>query len=288
METINNNIFDLIDKDVFKIIVDKLSIEDKINLWSIPSKKIRKYLKIYEINEEEIKSKESYYLKYKDTDLFSELKVYDCNVFIDLTKYQYLERIDMKRLSQDHIDSFECLPNLKQLSIVGCKKITNLNNLKSLIHLEAYALTKLGNNPKVDFDSSVFCKLKLQVLNVGFNPYVKDISCLKPSLKKLFCASSGLNQEAIEGFDLILIDCNNSDEIKDLTKMKNLKCANISGTCGVDQKGILGLDLVSLLMRNNNNIYDIRWMKNLKFLDMMENHTLKIDEMGLNINRILK
>ena len=108
-------------------------------------------------------------------------------------------------ISQTEIDIFEKLPNLKRLCVVDCGKITNLNNLKSLEHLEAFANTSLGNNPKNMFDTNVFNKLKLKILNVSYNSYVSDISFLNSSLKVLYCADCKLDQKAISCFDLVAI-----------------------------------------------------------------------------------
>lgn len=277
-----NNIkfFDIINKDILGVIAEELSYKDKFTLWTLSPEVsvIKEGLKIYEIDQNKHTNALDHAIDYLDTPLFSNLKIYRFDKFIDLTKFEYLEHISIAGLTQKEVDTFVNLPNLKRLCVSACKTITNLNHLKSVIHLEAITATKLGNDPNNLFDVSVFDKLKLVALNVSYNPYAKNIAFLAPTLKKLYCAESGIEQEDINSFNLTLIDCSNNAYIQNISHMTNLTSVNISGNSAVDQKGIRGLNLKCLNVRNNNKIYDISWMKNLVVLDIRENTKITLSE----------
>ena len=61
-----------------------------------------------------------------------------------------------------------------------------------------------------------------------------------------------IDQNGIEKLDLIELNIEDNNKIKDVSFMKNLKILYASGNCGVDQNGIKGLDLIELDIENNN------------------------------------
>ena len=71
-------------------------------------------------------------------------------------------------------------------------------------------------------------------------------------LKKL-CISNlgGVNQQGIQGLDLIKLHAGDNTKIEDISFMSNLKKLNIADSCGIDQQGIEGLDLIELDTRFN-------------------------------------
>ena len=75
-----------------------------------------------------------------------------------------------------------------------------------------------------------------------------------------------INQNGIDGLNLIELNVQDNEKIYNVTFMKNLKILNASNDCGIDQNGIQGLDLIELKMSNNVKIKNISFMKNLKIL----------------------
>src|SRR5277367_1715737 len=92
---------------------------------------------------------------------------------------------------------------------------------------------------------------------------INNISFLT-NLKKLNTYS--INQEGINGLDLIELYACRNEKIKDVSFMTNLKKLHASGCCGIDQKGIKGCNLIELDANYNEKIKNVSFMTNLKKL----------------------
>ncbi len=81
------------------------------------------------------------------------------------------------------------------------------------------------------------------------------------NLKKLnIWGSCGIDQQGIEGLNLIELNANYNGKIKDVSFMINLKILDARDSCGIDQQGIRGLNLVEFDAKNNKKIKDISFM----------------------------
>src|SRR5271169_6080493 len=92
---------------------------------------------------------------------------------------------------------------------------------------------------------------------------INNISFLT-NLKKL--NNYSINQEGINGLDLIELDADRNEKIKDVSFMTNLKKLHALGCCGIDQEGIKGCNLIELDANYNEKIKNVSFMTNLKKL----------------------
>ena len=90
----------------------------------------------------------------------------------------------------------------------------------------------------------------------------------------------GIDQNGINGSDLIEFDVGNNNKITNVSFMKNLKKLDAYGDCGIDQNGINGLNLVEFDAGNNKKITNVSFMKNLKILDAWSD--CGIDQNGIH------
>ncbi len=65
-----------------------------------------------------------------------------------------------------------------------------------------------------------------------------------------------IDQQSIQGLNLIELSAINNMKIKDISFMTSLKKLNMEGSCGIDQQGIRGLDLIRLDANSNGKIND--------------------------------
>ena len=76
------------------------------------------------------------------------------------------------------------------------------------------------------------------------NKKITNVSFMK-NLKKLYARDNcDIDQNGINGLNLVELDARDNDKIINVSFMKNLKKLNTWGNCGIDQNGIKGLDLV--------------------------------------------
>ena len=182
-------------------------------------------------------------------------------------------------LLTDHInlwfDIFNLLDLKSQLSLLfTCGSFKNNLSIIDLCDIDAKYL-KVLTNDILRFDIFKYVtKLKannMKITNVSFMTNLKKLVVL---------SSSGIDQNAINGLDLVELDACNIEKITNVSFMTNLKKLNAWGNCGIDQYDINGLDLVELNAGYNNKITDASFMKELKILYTSGN--CGIDQNGIN------
>src|SRR5271163_1618580 len=105
---------------------------------------------------------------------------------------------------------------------------------------------------------------------------INNISFLT-NLEKLNTYS--INQEGINGLDLIELYADRNEKIKDVSFMTNLKKLHALGCCGIGQEGIKGCNLIELDANRNEKIKTVSFMTNLKKLYAFGN--CGIDQEGI-------
>jgi hypothetical protein len=107
-------------------------------------------------------------------------------------------------------------------------------------------------------------------LDVSDDKHVTDVSFMK-KLKILKARGDcGIEQNGIDGLDLIGLHVSGNKKITNVSFMKKLKILDASLHCGIDQNGLNGLDLIELNVNDNNKIKNVSFMKHLKILIVIQ------------------
>ena len=165
----------------------------------------------------------------------------------------------------DHLnpwfDIFSLLDLKSQLALLfTCNLFKNNLSITDLYDIEEKYLNVLTNNIlRLDIFKYV-TKLKAN------NKKITNVSFMT-NLKILYASCyPGINQNGINGLDLVELNASYNDKVINVSFMKNLKKLNVSENRGIDQNGINGLDLVELHVNFTNKINNVSFMKNLKKL----------------------
>jgi len=67
----------------------------------------------------------------------------------------------------------------------------------------------------------------------------------------------GIDQQGIEGLNLIGLYASNNSKITNVSHMKSLQILDASYDCGINQEGIEGLNLIELDANDNSKITNI-------------------------------
>src|SRR5271168_5281760 len=122
-----------------------------------------------------------------------------------------------------------------------------------------------------------------RIISLDIMCNINNISFLT-NLKKLNTYS--INQEGINGLDLIELYAGRNEKIKDVSFMTNLKKLHASGCCGIDQKGIKGCNLIELDASYNEKIKNVSFMTNLKKLYAGRNEKIKDVSFMTNLKKL--
>ena len=76
------------------------------------------------------------------------------------------------------------------------------------------------------------------LLNTTYIKHIKDVSFMTKIKNLNVSMCSNINQNGIEGLDLIELNADYNKNILDVTFMKGLKILHASGNCGINQVGI--------------------------------------------------
>jgi hypothetical protein len=167
-------------------------------------------------------------------------------------------------------------------NILNILRLKDQINYLSTCHIFYYNLTieKLlrSNLNQKNIRNHIF--RNISSLDVYNNRDITNVSFLK-QLKILNASfDCGIDQNGIDGLDLVNLDAELNKKIVNVSFMKHLKILNASIKCGIDQSGIDGSDLIKLTVHDNNKITNVSFMKNLKYLDAVGN--CGIDQHGIN------
>jgi hypothetical protein len=148
-------------------------------------------------------------------------------------------------------------------------KITNLYNIeKKYLRL----LTDEILNQKI-FN-------QVEALDAAYNKKITNVSMVR-SLKKLNAEGNcGIDQNGINGLDLVKLKASYNKKITNVSMISSLKILHACGNCGIDQNGINGLDLVELDASHNKKITNVSTMRSLKILKAYGE--CGIDQNGIN------
>ena len=169
------------------------------------------------------------------------------------------------------ITDLSFIKKLKILCAKGeCGIDQNCINCLNLIELNAYNNEKIQNVEKVPFVlhsknngrlSSICC-----TANVSFMKNFKKLNASQNLLRNQIC---GIDQNGINGLNLIELDAENNKKINNVSFMSNLQKLNASGEeCGINQNGINDLNLIKLNACYNKKIKNISFMTNLQKLNI--------------------
>ena len=109
-------------------------------------------------------------------------------------------------------------------------------------------------------------------MNADNNSKINNVSFIK-NLQILYaCANCGIDQNGINGLNLISLNADENEKINDASFMKNLReCTSTlsqsvartlqilvaGGNCGIKQNGIAGLNLIELDAFDNKEIKNV-------------------------------
>src|SRR5438270_10194599 len=113
--------------------------------------------------------------------------------------------------------------------------------ITDLYNIDKKYLDKLTNNI---LQKNIF--RKITKLNVGNNPDITDISqltCLKILNANGDC---GIDQDNIQGLNLVELYVYDNIKINDVSRMNSLKILDAGDYCKINQNGIQGLNLIKL------------------------------------------
>ena len=172
---------------------------------------------------------------------------------------------------------FEHLKLKSKIALICTNSIFKNNlSITDLYNIEDIYLDRLRQNI---IESDIFCnvtqlKARHKIYNVSFlrNLKILDASC-HPNHRQI-CR---IDQDGIQGLDLVCLDASFNNRITDVSFMTNLKALYVCSECDynlgdqfffsdIDQNGIRGLDLEVFYANDNKKIIDVSFMKNLKHL----------------------
>ena len=196
---------------------------------------------------------------------------FDLKNIICLYFYDLKDIINLYNLDKDHQDNI-LITNLYDIPIKYLKKLN-----QQIIEQNKYKNVE-----------------KLRVKNRN----IKNLNHMKNNLKILDCCfefdynyignMSTIDQEGISELNLIQLNANSNEKIKNVNHMKNtLKILYCWGVSGIDQNGISELNLIELYAWNNEKIKDVNHMKKtLKILNCSSNSG--IDQNGISELNLIK
>ena len=126
---------------------------------------------------------------------------------------------------------------IKRQPIDIINKILYYCDIKNQINF--ISTCKKFNNIIYDFDL-----LNTSITTKISNEIIKQKKFLK--IKKLCAKKNRVDQNGINGLDLIELDACNNNKIFDVSFMKKLQKLNARKNCGIDQKSINGLNWMFL------------------------------------------
>ena len=172
--------------------------------------------------------------------------------------------------------------------------IFNLLDLKSQINMISTTHYLKNNILVTDLyhqDNIILKKLTTKILkqkifmgvtklNASDNKLITGMFFMKKLKKLCVKEKCGIDQNCINGLNLIELDAYNNNKIINVSFMSSLQKLQAGGTCGIDQNGVRGLNLIKLNTFDNIKIKDVSFMTNLQILDA--GGDCGIDQNGLN------
>ena len=139
---------------------------------------------------------------------------------------------------------------MSQLSLAStCTYYRNNLHIIDLFNIDNKYLQKLTH---VISQFAIF--EKVIYLNARNNWKITNVSHMK-SLQILYASGDcGINQQGIEGLNLLEFNASNNSKITNISQMKSLQILYANGDCGINQQGIEGLNLIKLYASHNSKI----------------------------------
>ena len=148
---------------------------------------------------------------------------------------------------------------MSQISLIStCTYYRNNLHIIDLFNIDKKYLQKLNQDI---LHLSIFEKVKY--LDACPNQKITRVSHMK-FLEIL--DTDEIDQEGIEGLNLIELYASDNSKITNVSHMKSLQILNAYGNCGINQKGIEGLNLIDLNANHNSKITNVSHMKSLQIL----------------------
>lgn len=219
---------------------------------------------------------------YYDLTLEKSLSIEELDYTEELVYFKNIERLEISKSSVKDISVLKDLPNLKELVIRDCDKLSDISVLKET-NIESLRISNLSNLEDFSFIKEMKNLKKLSIYN---------------------CENCHINQDVLKGLNLTELnlyfidiqDLSNISEMKNLEKIKvegcNLKSieelkdlnklihVNISDCLVSDVSALYGLTNLTELNLSNNSIdnFDITKFTNLESINIKSNYALYTEE----------